>query len=318
MLRLRRETVPQAKAPCQACNTDSRQVWRVEAQEGQAFTILRCPSCGLAFARPASAQNIDYGHVYGKDFHEKSLCTESSPARLANERRVVAGTLSLLRGKLPLAPGKMLDVGCGDGAHLKLFHDAGWEVHGTEASPYAVDYSRQRYNFPVSMGDLRAISLEEQTFDYIQLRHVIEHIVDDPVGLLTRVRQLLKPGGVVRIDTPNIGYAANLVLIDHRLVCLKRRLLHQPPGEYLRTYGNLEPPEHMLWFTHRVLTTALRRAALYPLKVVVTYQGDPDHYPLKQPEHLRWVQRIYRLADRVGAFVGRGSVLVVYAEARAS
>jgi len=198
---------------------------------------------------------------------------------------------------------------------MKLFHDAGWQVYGTEVSPYAAEYVRQRYGFSVHRGDVRPLALPEGTFDYIQLRHVLEHVTHDPVGLLVRVRRLLKPAGILRIDTPNMGYAASLVLLDQRLACWKRRLLNQPLGEYMRAYGNLEPPGHVLWFTRKALLVALERAGLRPLQALATYQGDPDHYPLKDTERLGLLQRFYRLVDRAAATLGRGSVLVVYARA---
>lgn len=60
----------------------------------------------------------------------------------------------------------------------------------------------------------------EQPFDSIILEHVLEH-VDDPVGLLTRVKNWLAPGGKLFLGVPN----GNSI---HRLVAVKMGLLDNP------------------------------------------------------------------------------------------
>lgn len=60
----------------------------------------------------------------------------------------------------------------------------------------------------------------EQPFDSIILEHVLEH-VDDPVGLLTRVKNWLAPRGKLFLGVPN----GNSI---HRLVAVKMGLLDNP------------------------------------------------------------------------------------------
>jgi len=51
--------------------------------------------------------------------------------------------------------------------------------------------------------------LEGDAFDAVFLMGVIEHIPSSPKALLEAVVRVLKPGGVLIIDTPNIAYAYN-------------------------------------------------------------------------------------------------------------
>lgn len=60
----------------------------------------------------------------------------------------------------------------------------------------------------------------EQPFDSIILEHVLEH-VDDPVGLLARVKNWLAPEGKLFLGVPN----GNSI---HRLVAVKMGLLDNP------------------------------------------------------------------------------------------
>lgn len=59
-----------------------------------------------------------------------------------------------------------------------------------------------------------------QPFDSIILEHILEH-VDDPVGLLSRVKNWLAPGGRLFLGVPN----GNSI---HRLVAVKMGLLDNP------------------------------------------------------------------------------------------
>ncbi len=306
------------KVPCPVCCKEGRNVWYLKTKNKESFTIWRCPGCGLTYSHNEDKKAIDYKQVYGQDFYEQGLCAQTSPVREINERRVVAGVLDFLKKNLPSVPGRMLDVGSGDGLHLKLFHEAGWDVQGTEVSPFAIEHVRAAYGFPVSLGDLRNIPFDERSFDYVQMRHVIEHVPEDPVGILQRIALLLKPGGILRLDTPNLGLAGRAVLAVQHAACFKRKLLGQPLGDYLYSYGNLEPPEHVLWFTRRSLSIALRKAGLKPLYVIATHQGDPLHYPLKWHERLTWIQHLYRASDRLGSLLGAGNVLVCYATVAAT
>lgn len=60
----------------------------------------------------------------------------------------------------------------------------------------------------------------EQLFDSIIMEHVLEH-VDDPVGLLSRVKKWLVPSGRLFLGVPN----GNSI---HRLVAVKMGLLDNP------------------------------------------------------------------------------------------
>lgn len=98
-------------------------------------------------------------------------------------------------------PGRLLDIGCGNGAFLNRAKDMGWQVHGCEIDPKAVAACRS-IGIDVIEGDVFAPQLAEQSFDVITLSHVIEHVHDQP-ALLQRARDLLRPGGWLWLAAPN-------------------------------------------------------------------------------------------------------------------
>lgn len=97
---------------------------------------------------------------------------------------------------------RLLDVGCGNGSFLVDARTAGWQCVGTDFDPQAVAMTRSQ-GIEAYLGELEALQFDQGSFDAITLSHVIEH-VHDPKGLLKECAQLLRPGGILWIATPNI------------------------------------------------------------------------------------------------------------------
>ena len=130
---------------------------------------------------------------------------------------------------------RLLDIGCGNGFFLLLAREAGWLVQGVDLDPVAVASARQQ-GLNVSEGTVNLLESEESCFDAITLSHVIEH-AHQPRCLLKAVHRLLKPGGVLYIDTPNI----NSVGADF----------------FGRNWRGLEVPRHLVIFNPDSLTRML-------------------------------------------------------------
>lgn len=100
------------------------------------------------------------------------------------------------------AGGRLLDVGFGSGAFLLDAQRAGWEVSGADPDPVSVD-NGGHLKLDVRQGGIEAFLDFPGTFDVITLSHVIEH-VHDPVDTLKTAYNLLKPGGWLYVETPNM------------------------------------------------------------------------------------------------------------------
>jgi 2-polyprenyl-3-methyl-5-hydroxy-6-metoxy-1,4-benzoquinol methylase len=137
--------------------------------------------------------------------------------------------------------GRLLDVGCGNGAFLATMRDLGWDVMGVEPDPEAVAVAVNVHKLPVIAGTLEEAHLPAASFDAISMYHVIEH-VPDAIALMAECRRILKPGGRVVMLTPNA-------------VSLGHRLFH-------RSWRGLEPPRHLFLFSVRSLARATEEAGL--------------------------------------------------------
>jgi SAM-dependent methyltransferase len=79
----------------------------------------------------------------------------------------------------------------------------GWEVHGTELSAVSASYARS-LGIPVLQSAVEDAPFVDASFDVITMFHVLEHLTD-PKRALFRLYRLLRPGGLLIVEVPNIG-----------------------------------------------------------------------------------------------------------------
>lgn len=99
--------------------------------------------------------------------------------------------------------GRALDLGCGNGAFLDRIRRHGWDVVGVDISEAAALVAHEQVGIEVHVGALEDAPLENESFDFVHMSHVIEHL-PRPCSTLTRVAGLLRPGGRLYVETPNI------------------------------------------------------------------------------------------------------------------
>lgn len=125
---------------------------------------------------------------------EKSL--QSNPERLENQ-------IAAVKRHIAISEKKALDIGCGGGLFLSKLKAEGAEVTGVELSDTRAYYSKTKHGFEVIKRTIEDPywSTFQGSFDIVTLWDVIEH-VNYPLATLQAATSLLKPGGVLLIDTP--------------------------------------------------------------------------------------------------------------------
>lgn len=99
------------------------------------------------------------------------------------------------------ARGRLLDIGCGNGGFLLRARDMGWNVHGCDPDPKAVDTCR-RLGLDVIVADAYSPAFEPASFDVVMASHVLEHVPDQP-AFVQRLFSLLNPNGCLWLALPN-------------------------------------------------------------------------------------------------------------------
>jgi 2-polyprenyl-3-methyl-5-hydroxy-6-metoxy-1,4-benzoquinol methylase len=110
---------------------------------------------------------------------------------------------------------RVFDAGCGNGALLARLREKGYSVAGCELSGSGVDIARRALGQDVriecmSIYDDLAESFGDE-WDAVVSTEVIEHLFD-PRLFARRVRELLRPGGLLVLSTPYHGYFKNMAL----------------------------------------------------------------------------------------------------------
>lgn len=160
---------------------------------GQHGDLYRCRNCG-AVDQPSLPTGRALHELY-REMRDDSYLAEEAGRRAAARR-----LLDLLaRGR---APGRLLDIGCGHGLLLDEARRAGWEAVGLELSTHAAAYAHD-----VLGADVREVAFEDfdpgaRRFDAVLIVDVFEHLADPPAAL-DRCVELLAPGGLLCIVTPD-------------------------------------------------------------------------------------------------------------------
>jgi 2-polyprenyl-3-methyl-5-hydroxy-6-metoxy-1,4-benzoquinol methylase len=97
--------------------------------------------------------------------------------------------------------GKLLDVGCGNGRYLDGMKKLGWQTKGVEFNESAVRVCNLS-GLDVHHGDLFSAHFENDSFDVINVSHVVEH-VPNPKEFFAELSRILKKNGTLIIKTPN-------------------------------------------------------------------------------------------------------------------
>jgi 2-polyprenyl-3-methyl-5-hydroxy-6-metoxy-1,4-benzoquinol methylase len=189
---------------CNLCNADDYTVL-FPAGVAQVNRIVCCNKCGLMYANPQG--KADYEGFPDEAFPEgKQVTVSDLPGGVQYYQKQITQlpdnerALRVLNELLPNR-GKLLEIGCNLGVFLNRIRDDGWDVTGLEPDLRPAAYARQQYNLNIVTELLSDVGFGDAAFDAVALLHVIEHL-PDPAASIREIRRILKPGGVIVLETP--------------------------------------------------------------------------------------------------------------------
>lgn len=167
---------------------------RILEKSGAAY--LRCLSCGFIYGDYSESEwerrNSDAFEGSLAEFAAKSY-TPAKQRRYARKLRVLAPH----RGA-----GRLLEIGCNVGGFLLAARDAGWQPVGVEPVAACAEYARSEHGLEVHACTLEDADLPAEHFDTLYSNAVFEHLWS-PTRTLAAAARVLRPGGVVFLDTVN-------------------------------------------------------------------------------------------------------------------
>ena len=158
--------------------------------------LVRCLDCGMIYETPRfDAATIIAGYASSKEEGHDSQYHMRVASFLRALRRHAA--------HLPPPGARVLDIGTAGGAFLDAAAAFGYSAVGMEPSQDLVARGRAR-GLAMEQGTIDHHGFAPQSFDLVTLWDVIEHL-PDPRAALVEVRRLLRPGGTLLINFPDIG-----------------------------------------------------------------------------------------------------------------
>jgi SAM-dependent methyltransferase len=247
---------------------------------GQSW-YCRCANCRLTSNLPVPDAAVIEAH-YKRKFEKGNYQLLSEFA--TQYRTIYQGYAARLRKLVDFSSRpKILDVGCFTGDFLSIVNDAGADAYGLELQEEAALIANRRFPGRVFQARVEGTEFPQGPYDAITLLAVIEHVTD-PRALVEPCIRLLKPGGVLMVQTPDTG-----------------SILCRTLGRYWPPYA---PVEHLNLFSVRSLQILLSSFDLQQVDVRSHWKTLPVEYVYQMmqnygPELRRILTPLYKVLPKV-------------------
>ncbi|MHA1423768.1 MAG: class I SAM-dependent methyltransferase [Candidatus Thorarchaeota archaeon] len=100
---------------------------------------------------------------------------------------------------------RILDVGCGNGNHVKFFAEQGFDVSGIDISEEAITIAKawmKHLNLDANLisGDAEKLPYEDESFDVVVSNGVLDHVpFQKAKNMMSEIRRVLVPGGYIHL-----------------------------------------------------------------------------------------------------------------------
>lgn len=220
----------------------------------QSYSYLQCKDCHSVFLEAPPADQLE--KIYPSNYYSYSPGQQLNSITERFKRYLDARLFKKLLRQIPGENLNVLDVGGGAGWMLSTIRSVSTRVKKT----HEIDINQRARSAAESAGHVFHCGRVEdfsstETFDLILMLNLIEH-VSDPAAVLKAMRELLSPGGLVLIKTPNVD-------------TLDCRLFRD------NNWGGFHCPRHFVIFNRQSLTDLGNRCGLQPVEVAYT-QGAPQ------------------------------------------
>jgi len=186
---------------------------------------MRCAECSFVYANLSSTVIEEANFAFDQDC--AAACEEYQTWIDETWFESIVKRVTQLVG-----PGRVLDVGCGNGRLLTQFMSLGWEAEGVDPSPWAAEFAGT-YGYRLHAVTLERAGLPSESFDAVTCTSTLEHVAS-PADHVREIMRILRPGGVAYVaGMPNHGSLAVRLGVS----------------AFLRNV----PPEHVNYFTRDTL-----------------------------------------------------------------
>ena len=193
--------------PCQVCGSNDAEFLYDQRFAGfsansllKHYAVVACNRCGFLFADDLPPVQ-DFERYYGE--MSKYEFPENAGRQTPFDLNRFDAALQLCQPYLPARDRPIVDVGCATGGLLNALKQQQFtNLLGADPSDGCVTAMERLYGIPGVVSTLEALSLPDESFDFLFLIGVLEHL-RHPLRMLTKLVRLLRPGGCIYIDVPD-------------------------------------------------------------------------------------------------------------------
>ena len=113
--------------------------------------------------------------------------------------------------------GDIIDLGTADARMLDAIHQKYLQARcvGVEYNQDLVDFARVKFpHLEIIQADIQSLDFPDNSFDVIVAAAVVEH-VSNPVKMMSEVKRILKPGGILVLTSPDPFWEHLATLVGH-------------------------------------------------------------------------------------------------------
>lgn len=260
---------------------DLRKAYSASSSHQLLDQVVSCRSCSLHYVNPRPQSDLI---IESYSAAEDPAFVAQNKGRIRSFEKVLRKVLAL-EGRRDGEGQRFLDIGCAGGASLVAAKACGFDPVGVEPSRWMADFGRRTYGVDIHDGILQPGMFPEQSFDFITLWDVLEHI-PEPKALLELICRLLRPKGTFVVSYPDFRSVMGRILGDRWPFWLSVHLLYYDRTTIARqlTACGFRIERYLPYFPSLELGYIVERAspyvqALKPLRGIVSALG-LNHVPL--------------------------------------
>jgi 2-polyprenyl-3-methyl-5-hydroxy-6-metoxy-1,4-benzoquinol methylase len=229
-----------AEVPCPLCGSaDHRLYVMAPSHYGpERYAVTRCQRCGMIFTNPQQSSytsEVEERGVLDRHLRAETLSVGCRQARLQLRllERFTGGR-------------RVFDFGCGAGMFVHEAIVRGWEAVGHDLNRGLVAAANRHWGFDaLHTGPLEEfITQRPGPYDALLSNQVFEHL-QRPLEVGEHLVRLLKPGGLLYLDVPNV----------------------RQPREWFQRGVTLDPTSHWCHFSSTTLPALVEKLGCEPIFV---------------------------------------------------
>lgn len=194
--------------------------------------FFQCNNCKLIFLSPLlNNQELS-------DFYTSYHANENAVTKTKKKIKRASRRIKTLKYKSNA--NNFLDVGCNVGTAVEAARCLGLNATGIEIDASAIDIAKKQFTECTFINiSVEQHSKSKEKYDLVYCSEVIEH-VPNPLSFANALYNLLKPGGLLFITTPDSGHLLR-------------------PKDFI-SWNEVKPPEHIFWYNKKSIKRLLLNA----------------------------------------------------------